>query len=860
VRWSTTVAAWTRREAVLVAALAVAAGVAALAAPLHAPWLVVAGAAVGAAGALARGVIAVAGAHLEGRQERAELARRLQVPVAPVGEIDPTLVGVDPAAQTILPGGRVPAYVGRAVDAVVREAVTAGLRGAGPWLVVVIGPSKAGKSRTLLEALRQCAPPGGLPLVAPAGGEALRALLVPGQDLRLGQAPAVLWLDDLEPFLNEGVTLQTLREWHAGGPGRIVAATYGGKGSEQIAGATVTGVATVAAGVLAHAREIPLAITSPAELGELGGQLDDAQLQAIGRHGLAAFLVAGRELERKLTTGLHALGERACPEGVALVYAAVDWARCGRTDPIGADTLRRLWPAYLSAGLRAADDAFAAALTWALEPVAGTISLLQSAGSYVPYDYVVRLVDTRPGASPPLSHTWDAAIQTATEAEAFAVGIAAYLFGLLDEAATAFDRARGSSIGQIAAVAGNNLGIVLLQLVRREEAVAAYDQVLDRYGDDPALREQVARALVNKGATLGGLGRPEEAVAAFDLVLDRYGDDPAPALREQTAMALVNKGARLGFMGRQEEAVAAYDQVLDRYGDDPALREQAATALFYKGVRLGFMGRPEEAVAAYDQVLDRYGDDPAPALREVIERARRALAAPALREQAARALVYKGEELGELGRLEEAVAAFDQVLDRYGDDPAPALREEAAMALVNKGAALGELGRPEEAVAAYDQVLARYGDDPAPALRGRAARALVYKGIRLDVLGRLEEAVAAYDQVLDRYGDDPALREQAARALVNKGLALGQLGRQEEAVAAYDLVLVRYGDDPALREQAANALYDKGVRLGVLGRLEEAVAAYDQVLARYGDDLAPAAREVIERARKALAETSDDAE
>jgi tetratricopeptide (TPR) repeat protein len=539
VRWSTTLAAWTRREAVLVAALAVAAGVVALAGPLHAPWLVVAGAAVGVAGALARGVIAVGRARLEGRRERAESVRRLRVAVAPVGEIDPTMVGVDPAAQTVLPGGRVPAYVVRDVDAVLREAVAAGLRGAGPWLLVVIGPAKAGKSRTLLEALRSCAPPGGLQLIAPADGEALCGLLMPGQDLRLGQSPAVLWLDDLEPFLNQSITLQTLREWHAGRPGRIVAATYGGKGSEQIAGATVAGVATIAAGVLAHAREVPLAITSAAELGELRDQLDDAQLQAIGRHGLAAFLIAGPALERKLTTGRHAPGERACPEGVALVYAAADWARCGRTDPIDAGTLRRLWPAYLSAGIPATDEVFAAGLTWALEPVAGTISLLQSAGSYVAYDYVVRLVDTRPGARPPLSRTWEAAIQSATDAEASAVAIAAYQFGLLDEAATAFDRAWDSSTGQIAAVAGNNLGVVLGELGRSEEEVAAYDQVLGRYGDDPApaLREQVARALVNKGVRLGVLGRSEEAVAAYDQVLGRYGDDPAPALREITEAA-----------------------------------------------------------------------------------------------------------------------------------------------------------------------------------------------------------------------------------------------------------------------------------------------------------------------------------
>src|SRR5262249_40685485 len=154
------------------------------------------------------------------------------------------LVGVDPAAQTILSGGLVPAYVRRNVDAELREAIGAELRGAGPWLVVVIGPTKVGKSRALFEALRICAPPDGLQLGAATDGDALRGLLTPGQELRLGPTPAALWLDDLEPFLNQGITLNTLREWHASGPSQIVTATYGGKGNEQIAGAAVAGLAT----------------------------------------------------------------------------------------------------------------------------------------------------------------------------------------------------------------------------------------------------------------------------------------------------------------------------------------------------------------------------------------------------------------------------------------------------------------------------------------------------------------------------------------------------------------------------------------------------------------------------------------
>ena len=350
----------------------------------------------------------------------------------------------------------------------------------------------------------------------------------------------MLWLDDLEPFLNQGVTLQTLREWQAGRPGRIVAATYGGKGSELIAGSSASGLATIASDVLQHACEVSLAATTAGELSGLRSALPAAEMEAIDRHGLAAYLVAGPALERKLITGRHAPGQDACPEGVAVVYAATDWARCGRTDPISEQTLRRLWPSYLKAGSLATDDGFAVGLDWALLPVAGTISLVQRAGSYRAYDYVVRLVGDKPDAAPPRDPAWTAAIQTVTDAQASAVGVAAYQWSRLDDAAAVFDRARESSFDEVAAIAGYNLGVVLGELGRSAEALAVYDEVAARYGEDPtpALREWVAAALVNKGVELGALGRSGEEVTVYEEVAARYGEDPTPALREVVARAV----------------------------------------------------------------------------------------------------------------------------------------------------------------------------------------------------------------------------------------------------------------------------------------------------------------------------------
>ena len=79
-------------------------------------------------------------------------------------------------------------------------------------------------------------------------------------------------------------------------------------------------------------------------------------------------------------------------------------------------------------------------------------------------------------------------------------------------------------------------------------------------------------------------------------------------------------------------------------------------------------------------------------------------------------------------RPEDEIAVYDELLARFGDDPAPGVREPAAKALVNKAIALGELERPEDEIAVYDELVARFGDDLTPGLREQAAAALLQQG------------------------------------------------------------------------------------------------------------------------------------
>lgn len=115
----------------------------------------------------------------------------------------------------------------------------------------------------------------------------------------------------------------------------------------------------------------------------------------------------------------------------------------------------------------------------------------------------------------------------------------------------------------------------------------------------------------------------------------------------------------------------------------------------------------------------------------------------------------------QLGKLDEAMAAFMEVADRLGTSQHPDHRTQVAGSLFGKGSTLDKLGRNQDALAAYDDLLARFGSAVEPALREPVALALYNKVFTLDKLGRSQDALAACDDLLSRFGSatEPALRE-----------------------------------------------------------------------------------------------------
>lgn len=219
--------------------------------------------------------------------------------------------------------------------------------------------------------------------------------------------------------------------------------------------------------------------------------------------------------------------------------------------------------------------------------------------------------------------------------------------------------------------------------------------------------------------------------------------------------------AAAGLADNSDDELHAYDLVVD-IGDAlakehiyrAAVQLRVNSALFNKGVVLAQLGRVEEAIAVYDELVSRAGGS-----RQL-----------GLRENAVRALFNKGARLARLDRLDEAIAVWDLLVSRYADDPEPSMSEAVGRAMVNKGIALAELNRQAEAIAVLDEVVSRWGDERDPALRARAVKALLNKATALIQMGQRQLALKTYTELIKRFGKykEPALREQVAAARVRK--------------------------------------------------------------------------------------------
>jgi tetratricopeptide (TPR) repeat protein len=373
-----------------------------------------------------------------------------------------------------------------------------------------------------------------------------------------------------------------------------------------------------------------------------------------------------------------------------------------------------------------------------------------------------------------------------------------------------------------AALALFEQGQALIQQGKTREALIVLNELDRRFGQDPrrSVRTLLAQALSLKAQVAA---TPTESLAVHAEINRRYGEDVDPVLRRQIVTSLFSQAASLGKEGKLSEAIPIYREIEQTYGggDD---KSWGVWAIFYQGDLQRQMRNPKAAVAAYERLDQRFGQETDPAIRMVI----------------ADALFKKSEALTEQGDTRAAIAAYEEIDRRYAEDRDAGFRLRAVRALFAKGALLGKQGTGEE----HDSELMPMGSRPS---------------------GDTAAAVAVYDDIVRRFGrdKDPNIHNIVGGTLLKKSEALRLTGDDQGTVAVYDEIVERFGNDNAQvsRVLVATALFRKGLTLGRQeGTSSAAIATFDEIIRRFASDTHPNVRKIVGQANTArqrlIAETA----
>ncbi len=600
----------------------------------------------------------------------------LHCPIERVADLEASQVGVAPETPEALEAighGDGSDYLSLDVDDLLDESLAEAREADATQIIVVSGPSRAGKTRALFEAAKRQMPEAYL--VAPVDAEAIHDLTTVSFPEELHGEEAILWLDDLERYVNAeigGMRPYVLENMDALDCRFVVLATAGGKGLRWMGDDDLARRESLEE-ILAVATEIDLSLElSPEEVGRLE-EFAPAAADQIARQGIGEFMVATDDLEEKLRTGCHRPGAPFSPHGQSIAFAAIDWRRAGISTPMPKTVLRDAYESYLPEEAAPSDEGFEEGLEWAREPLYATVALLSGEDELEVDDHLVEFVDAALDREIN-GDAWLCFLEASSDRQALELASVAMAHGILTEeeewvtrAERALRRAMQSDASEIAGMACTNLGSLLQQRGDLKEAEAVLRRA-DELG--------VAGGSVNLGNLLIADKRTEEAEAAF-----RRADE-----LEEAAGSL-NLGTLLWNLKRFDEAEAAFRRA-DERGHGEAL------------ARLGGMliqrGESERGMAILREASEKGSAEAAymlGLLHEDEEDDEQAMAAFYRADELGHpeAALTVGSRLFEDGKKAKALEAFRRAAER-GE----------AKGAYNVGAILLENGKWDEAEAAFE--------------------------------------------------------------------------------------------------------------------------------------------------------------
>jgi tetratricopeptide (TPR) repeat protein len=146
-----------------------------------------------------------------------------------------------------------------------------------------------------------------------------------------------------------------------------------------------------------------------------------------------------------------------------------------------------------------------------------------------------------------------------------------------------------------------------------EAQLSEADLVLEREADSPEPeRDRIALALADKADALSRLRRRDESVAVWDELWERFSSDPPPDNHLLPLYALSRKSQDLVDLEHYEDAGAVCDELIERFRDSDELyvREAVASTMARRCKVLRWTGRCDQVPSAADELDRLIGSDP----------------------------------------------------------------------------------------------------------------------------------------------------------------------------------------------------------------------------------------------------------
>jgi tetratricopeptide (TPR) repeat protein len=305
-------------------------------------------------------------------------------------------------------------------------------------------------------------------------------------------------------------------------------------------------------------------------------------------------------------------------------------------------------------------------------------------------------------------------------------------------------------------------GVALDRAQQPDAALATFRDCVERFGE---VQDAETAALVTTCAASAGITavrdrRNEESLQYLDLAIQRLGSATRVDDRRLLASALTNRAAVVRHSRPLDQAGAAYDAVYKQFhaDDDPEICRKVALALHEKGKMLETAGENDHGVAAFRFFVSECGQSWDPT---IFGRILESIAKLPKSEQASASTGGKKMSPSRLGlfllekgtnhllkhEIDPALEYLGKAIHAFEPEPTGYARVGLARAIHNCGMALQEVQRHDEAIAAFESVIARFGNEADTDMRKLVISARTNAAVSAGGARRFDDGIAHLDAV-----------------------------------------------------------------------------------------------------------------